>query len=376
VWVASEQKLDGAYQLVFEPPPDVLAAPLRNDAAGRRERFLKKREETGFAAKAGALEAAVKTRLHGFALDGTPVAARLEAFAGLEFPVQRDHCYALLLRLGAGAAFSEVARRGLQTSLDLPGGSRAENFEFSVHGPGGLSREVCVDAAGDARFNVATQLASAAHELGTGPVSLEIWSHPNGPFAETAAARDRAIARETRGYAVAKTLQAQMESFKGLELPLRRGVCYAMAVRLQNGAAFSAEVRASRTVSFLLDTEGQSINGGPGAVGPGGVAQLGCPQRSQKGTFRLGERGPLGKGLMIVQILTRPIGEAALRRQAAEDRADRAESNRNMARMKREACQSCVEEKISCHHRGGASCYDDFLTCVRSKGYAESACGG
>ncbi|MGZ6142186.1 MAG: hypothetical protein ACXWLM_02555 [Myxococcales bacterium] len=373
-WIASAAPTDGSYEVVLDPPPAALHAPLRNDAAGRRERFLRDvPADTRF--RAGRLD---EHALASFAKDGDAIPARLDAFEALELNVEENRCYRLAIRLAPGAAFSDVAQRGLQMTAALPG-----EKDLAPHEVGDVSRagvvvpEFCALQSGVARVGIATKLKTAEQDLGTGAFSIEVWKRPAGPFAETAAARDAAIARETRGYSVARSVSVKLESFHGLEVPLKRGLCYAMVLKLGKGARFSAEARKNRSVDFGLETVDESGSAGPGVVGPGGVAQFHCRQRNEKGRFHLGVQGAeLGQGPATLQILTRAIPEAQLRREAAEDRAERADSMRREARRQGESCRACIEEKISCHRRGGSSCYDDFLTCVRSKGYAESTCGG
>jgi len=384
LWVASVEAVDGPYQLVFDPPPSKLLAPPRNDAAGRRERYLQLPVQKEFATDAARMESALRDELHSFQRDGDSVSARLEAFAGLELPVQADRCYRFVVRLGKDAAFSPIAQRGLRATFELHEGTPAPHSDLTVLGRSAILREQCLDAGGTARFKLATGLPSAANELGTGPLSVEVWTRPNGPFTESPAALEKAIARETRGYKLLTTQSGRLEDFHGLELPLHRGACYAMSVKLGSGASFSAEARKRRLANFHLYAPGvlaenEAISSGrPGVVGPGGVAQFGCPQRSGKGRFNLAYHDQvLGSGPITVQIFTRPIAEAELRRQARETRAAEAETARSIERNKAASCQKCIEEKIACQQRGGSGCYDGFLSCVRSQGFPRgSECGG
>lgn len=383
IWVGAEEVIEGAYQLVLEPAPARLEAPPRNDATSRRERYLRLPVQRRFATDVDKMEQTLRTRLSKFEREGAPIAARLEAFAGIELPVVADRCYLVVLRLGEGAEFSDIAQRGLEAELELPDGApgapprRSRERALTVLGRGAISGERCSDQDGNARFTLATKMPSAPHELGTGPITIEIWKQPNGPLAQDAAARDQAIATVTRGHRLAKTVSTRLEDFHGLELPLRRGHCYVMALKLGRGASFSPEIRKRRNLAFNLEKSEESVSGGPGGVGPGGVATLGCPQRAEKGRFTLGHHDEaIGSGPVTVQIFTRAVPEKELRQQAAEDRAERADSNRRMSERKGESCQQCIEQKISCHRRHGSSCYDDFLTCVRTKGYRESECGG
>ena len=372
-WVVSAARADIPYQLVIDPPPYSLAAPPRNDAAGRREQYLKKRANEVFVHPRGANQ--LERELSGYQLDGSAVPAKLEAFAGMELPLEADRCYRLFLRLGAGAKFSDVAQRGLTWKFEA-GDLHTE--DYAVFSSGILSREICPSQpVKAARLSVQTPLRFAENDLGTGPLSVEVWKKPDGPFAHTAAERDAAIARSTRGFALVKTVSTRLEAFKGVELPLKRGGCYAMVVKLGPGAHFSDDAHRSRDVAFGLQTADEDGSAGPGVVGPGGVGVFACRQRNEKGRFKLGLRDEVvGSGPVTVQILSRTASEAQLRREAAEDRAERIATERSMQQRQSETCRACIEKKIDCSRSGRSGCYEDFLSCVRIAGYRESTCGG
>jgi hypothetical protein len=115
----------------------------------------------------------------GFVHKKGPVFAKMESFQGLDLPVDAAHCYAFFVRLGAGAAFSEVARRGLSASLTLPDGTKLpeDAFSLAVLGPGGIAREACPRSSGKARFGLAP---AQPGELGTGSVTIEVFARAAG----------------------------------------------------------------------------------------------------------------------------------------------------------------------------------------------------
>jgi hypothetical protein len=126
------------------------------------------------------LDEAVRGLLkQGFVHKRGPVFARMESFQGLDVPMDGEHCYAFFVRLAAGAAFSEVARRGLSASLTLPDGTRLPEkvFFLAVSGPGGIAREACPRSSGKAHFDLAP---AEPGELGTGGVTIEVFARTAG----------------------------------------------------------------------------------------------------------------------------------------------------------------------------------------------------
>jgi hypothetical protein len=159
-------------QAAAAPPPREAAAPAREEPAAppRKE----------FDEPASRLDEAVRVLYkQGFVHKKGPVVAKMESFQGLDVPVDGAHCYAFFLRLAPGAAFSEVARRGLSASLTLPDGTRLpeEVFSLAVSGPGGIAREACPGSSGKAHFDL---VPAQSGELGTGSVTIEVFARVAG----------------------------------------------------------------------------------------------------------------------------------------------------------------------------------------------------
>lgn len=365
----------GPYTLVIDPPPDTFQAPPRNTEESRRAKALQAKEWKQFALSGDAKKKLVHERLSRLALDGKPMHAPLEQLRAVEIPVDSDHCYRMLLKLDAGARFSDLARRGLEGGFTLP---ERQQGRLEIAGDTLVTNELCPDDAGTAQFKLSTKSLGFETELGQGPVTLEVYSRISSPFADSAVNRDRAAAKAIQGHALKTTVTIDLAKSGTASVPLQvgRGQCTVAVVRLNKGAKFGKETRRAGLL-FDLDTNGMSFSGGPGLIGPGLVSDFGCVQRADHGALKLwSHASALGTGTATVQVYTRTAPDGELRRLAAEDRAERADSNRRMAEMKSDACRSCLEEKINCSRRGAGGCFEGFLTCVRSKGYAETACGG
>ena len=147
------------------PPPTELDAP-----PPRKE----------FDEPASRLDEAIRGLLRqGYVHKKGPVRARMESFQGLDVPVDGAHCYAFFVRLAAGAAFSDIARRGLSAKLTLPDGTRLpeEVFSLAVTGPGGIAREACPRSRGKAHFDL---MPAQSGELGKGSVTIEVFARTAG----------------------------------------------------------------------------------------------------------------------------------------------------------------------------------------------------
>ena len=358
---------DGPYELVLDPRPDALLAPA--DVA--RVRVLAKPEDSAFALDKKEVDARLSKELAGFALDGQQLPAPLERFRRFELQAEGTRCYRVLVRLTKDARFSDVARRGVTGSF------KAENERAAmVHAVGSnlLSTDLCPREDRTATFEIAARAKGFEGEIGSGPIQIEVWSKIVARAALPAKDRDAAIAKATRGLSPrgpAMTVRLDQPLEKSVKVG--RGECLVAVLKLAKGAKFGKDVRDYLRTDLELPHE--SVSGGPGLVGPGAVSSFGCQQRAANGTLKLGS-GPMGTGTATLQLYSRSASEAQLRREASEDRAERLASNRRMGERRNESCQVCVEEKVSCARRGGSACYEAFFTCVRSKGYRETECGG
>ena len=247
--------------------------------------------------------------------DGKPLLAQLEQFAGLENPADPEHCFKLVLRLKEkdGAAWSDLARRALQASVSLPGGARAPEPVVTALGPTLVFREVCPDASGALAFSLGTFVEGSEHDLGKGPVSVEVWTRPNGPLARSAAELEREAAKATHGFTAQKAVAVTLETLEPLEVDLPKGRCVAAVLRLPKGSRFSPEVRRARSLSAALEPADLVRSGGPGLVGPGAVHVLGCARFPGKARLRFGAGPPLGTGPATVQLYFRNASAAELR---------------------------------------------------------------
>jgi hypothetical protein len=163
-----------------EPPRQAATSPAVQPEAPAPVEAPPRKE---FDEPASRLDEAVRGLLkQGFVHKKGPVVARMETFQGLDVPVDGEHCYAFFVRLAKGAAFSDVARRGLSASLTLPDGTKLpeDKFSLAVSGPGGVAREACPRSAGKAHFDLAPAMAARAGQLGIGNVTIEVFARATG----------------------------------------------------------------------------------------------------------------------------------------------------------------------------------------------------
>ena len=338
-----------------------------DEQTARKSRLLQQPESRDFALTEQDLGRALQEGFAGYRRNGGR-SERLETLRTFEFPLEAAHCVRVVLRLGDDSLFSDVARRGLDAEFSVG----SESSQVRVVGPGILTEPLCPKRGGLARLVLRTRLQGLIGGLGQGEAKIEVWLKK----VVTPTDREAAIARETKGYLPGAIVTVRLDQPIVRELRVARGECLVAVLRLQKGARLADE--ALDHVSTELDLPNETRSAGPGVIGPGIVASFACTQASSKATlaFKVPSSGPLGTGPATLQLYTRSAPDRELRANAAEDRAAMREQNRSIANRKVESCRECVEERISCQRRGAGSCLEGFLTCVRSKGYRESECGG
>src|SRR5438552_3489998 len=109
-----------------EAPPPAVAQP--------REAITEMPERKEFEEPESRLDEAVRAILKQGFVHLRRTVVKMESFQGLEVTVDAAHCYAFFVRLGRGAAFSPVARRGLLASFTLPDGAQLGEFSLTVAG--------------------------------------------------------------------------------------------------------------------------------------------------------------------------------------------------------------------------------------------------
>lgn len=199
------------------------------------------------------------------------------------------------------------------------------------------------------------------------------------------------IAKNTQGFTKeGPSVSGQLEAFQPLPVTLKRGRCYRMVLRLDEGAAFSD--RARRGVAFLYHNgdRGMEVNGGPGLHGPtGGVASGGCPQQTAHATFDMianwgsavdkSHIHELGTGGFTLQLYSKAVSDKELAARKADEDEQLAESERFRAEEEQKqrdrvtrGCHVCQQKRLDCiaDWRRGASretCEREYDSCVFSE---------
>lgn len=231
-------------------------------------------------------------------------------------------------------------------------------------------------------------VAGCMHETETRPRPAPAsWAHDKAPraarsspkFDKSPAELEALIAKQTEGYAPdGDALTGKLEAFAGQPVPLQRGKCYRMVLRLGADASFSEHARKGISFVYRGIPGADEVNGGPGIAGPGGVGSAGCPQRDAPGAVfdivayslsatdksRIHE---LGTGGYTLQLFSKPVNDAALSAMAA----DEARQHREVEEFKRtdgqQRCGECRREKDLClegrRRPSSGSCVDDFDSC-------------
>ncbi|HEY7376704.1 MAG TPA: hypothetical protein VIF57_31385 [Polyangia bacterium] len=103
---------------------------------------------------------------------------------------------------------------------------------------------------------------------------------PRAPYVapnlkHTRAELEEQVAQATTGYDKKGESQGKLDPFEAIDVPVKRGLCYKLALILDEGVEFSEH--AKRGISFRVKREGQLDLTSATAFGPGGVVDLGCP---------------------------------------------------------------------------------------------------
>jgi hypothetical protein len=186
---------------------------------------------------------------------------------------------------------------------------------------------------------------------------------------------EQTIARETTGFTVeGEPRTGSLESFAPLPIPLVRGKCYVVVLRLGPSAMWGDSARHGVAFGFFDDAGDTGGARGGRIVGPGGVGLV-CPLRDTPGTtidvraVLAAQADPskihdLGSGPFTLQVYSRPAGEAELgamaqRRAQEADAAQRRQAAGPVCERKYFQCRDdahgnlnamlrCDKEKSDC----------------------------
>jgi hypothetical protein len=209
---------------------------------------------------------------------------------------------------------------------------------------------------------------------------------------------EQAITEHTKGFtAEGAPIKGTLDGFEPVPLKLKRGKCYKMVIRLADDAEYSK--RAKKGISFVYaKVDGYDVNGGPGIVGPGGVASAGCPQHDAAPVFDIqaiwgsatdkSKIHHLGKGGFTAQLYSKSVSDKELAARQADTERQIKESEefaqQEKARAQQrvdKACNRCGRERTDCiaDFRRGASretCRREYDSCLFREGgsAATAAC--
>lgn len=203
------------------------------------------------------------------------------------------------------------------------------------------------------------------------------------PTRRSPAELEQAIQKHTQGYLrTATTFDGRLDQPAPIALEGKQDVCYVAVLRLDAGAAWG--VGAEAGVRFAVTRADGPANAGPGVVGPGAVATLGCPAASGPITLAMAPmvgQDPLGRGSFrgeLWEMVLTPEQAAQLRaelaRRAEEQRAEIARLREERRQRAERACNTCEVRYQGCLGAGRTrrACDDMFDRCRFDEGGVDS----
>lgn len=153
------------------PSPAPAASPAATQAQARHQAALSLGEPTK---KSPAdLQAMIEQQTKDFRKTGRRAEGRLEAPESFAIQGVKGTCYTIVMRLGEGAAWGIGAEAGLRFDFQSPTGPGSGGP--GVAGPGAVASVGCADADGTITLGMVPLFG--ADPIGSGPYSLEVWSH-------------------------------------------------------------------------------------------------------------------------------------------------------------------------------------------------------
>jgi hypothetical protein len=165
-----------------------------------------------------------------------------------------------------------------------------------------------------------------------------------------------------------------LESPAAFSIEAVRGTCYTVVLRLADGASWGAGAQAGLKFEFASPTGRGS--GGPGVIGPGAIASVGCAEAT--GTIRmtmapmLGQ-DPIGKGRFVYEVWRHVLTPAEAAHLEADKQQQIHEQQDFAARQSAEqrqhasaGCSRCDARYQGCIGAGRheSTCRDEYRTCA------------
>jgi hypothetical protein len=191
------------------------------------------------------------------------------------------------------------------------------------------------------------------------------------PTQKSPEALEQAIARTTRDFQPAgDPVERRLEAPEPLTVQGTKGSCYVVVMRLGAGAAWGRGAEAG--LRFRFTTPTHPGFGGPGLIGPGAVASLGCAEADGPITLTMSPMvgaDPIGQGPLATQVWTHRLTDA----EAVDREADKQRQAADVARFKEEQDRAAANGCVMCSARFqgcvGAgrpmgTCRSDFVMCA------------
>ncbi len=146
------------------------------------------------------LQAFLDKHLAGYTPEGKPMEESLEDGISVPVELKRGKCYFMVLKLGEGAQYSGKAQAGYRFDYEPKSGGMQITGGPGIHGPGGAGSAGCPQANGSYDFILRNIVGATNKDLGTGPITLQLYSKPVSDKELTAlkADQERQIAESER----------------------------------------------------------------------------------------------------------------------------------------------------------------------------------
>lgn len=215
-----------------------------------------------------------------------------------------------------------------------------------------------------------------------GPNSAELQAQQKAAFAQsmgyptrkTAEELEATIQRQTKDFKRRRTSEARLEAFEPYVIEGVEGTCYTVVMRLRDGATWGPGAEAGLRFDFRSPTGNGS--GGPGLIGPGAVASVGCAEASGPIALTMAPmigQEPIGQGAVELELWSHKLtAEEAARLEADKQRQIREQrefAEREEAKRQQRAtagCAKCDGRYQGCIGAGRSRsvCRDEYGSCA------------